>query len=151
MTKDVLVSVRGTQIMSEEHDTIEVITAGTYCVKNGKHYIIYEEAVEGVDEATKNTVKADPSKVEVIKRGPVKTRLVFEKGKKYLANYMTPLGLIVLGITTKDLSAVEEEDTVRISLNYVLEMNGEYVSNCLLEVSACSRREGALNLKAGGS
>ena len=49
MTKDVLVRVTGSHLMNEETDDISVITAGTYYFKNGKHYIVYEEHVEGLE------------------------------------------------------------------------------------------------------
>ena len=35
MTKDILVRVRGVQTIGEEEDTVEMITPGTYYVKNG--------------------------------------------------------------------------------------------------------------------
>ena len=37
MTKDVLVSVRGAHIADGETNNLEVITAGSYYFKNGKH------------------------------------------------------------------------------------------------------------------
>ena len=40
MTKDVLVSVRGAHIADGETNNLEVIMAGSYYFKNGKHYII---------------------------------------------------------------------------------------------------------------
>ena len=40
MTKDILVRVRGVQTIGEEEDTVEMITPGTYYVKNGKQYLI---------------------------------------------------------------------------------------------------------------
>ena len=46
MTKDVLVSVRGAHIADGETNNLEVITAGSYYFKNGKHYIIYDEILE---------------------------------------------------------------------------------------------------------
>lgn len=146
MTRDVLVSVKGTQIIGDESDTIEVITAGTFYDRDGKSYILYEETVEGMEETTHNTVKAWPGMVEVTKKGAAKCRMVFECGKKHMSNYFTPMGLIVLGITTSALEMERDEDVVRIHIEYALEMNGEYVSNCRLELAACSRKEGVLNL-----
>ena len=37
MTKDVLVSVTGTQFFGDGQDAVEIITPGTYYLKNGKH------------------------------------------------------------------------------------------------------------------
>ena len=36
MTKDVLVSVKGTQIMEDEDDVVEIITSRSWYEKNGK-------------------------------------------------------------------------------------------------------------------
>ena len=45
MTKDILVRVRGVQTIGEEEDTVEMITPGTYYVKNGKQYLLYDESL----------------------------------------------------------------------------------------------------------
>lgn len=55
MTKDVLVSVRGAHIADGETNNLEVITAGSYYFKNGKHYIIYDEILEGEEGSIRNT------------------------------------------------------------------------------------------------
>lgn len=146
MTKDVLVSVRGTQLMGEENDTIEIITPGTWYEKNGKQYLIYEEAIGEGGDVTRNTVKVCPDRVEVTKRGLVESQMTFECGKKHMANYVTPMGLIVLGLTTSSLEIEANEDALQVAITYSLEMNGEYASGCCLELSARARGEGALRL-----
>jgi len=114
MTKEVLVSVKGTQLMGEENDTIEIITSGTCYEKNGKQYILFEEAIEC--------------------------------GKNNMANYVTPVGLIILGLTTASLTVTENEKEIHIGINYSLEMNGEYISDCSLEILAKAREKGGLHL-----
>ena len=146
MTKDVLVSVKGTQFSGGEDDSIEVITSGTYYEKNGRHYILYDEAIEGVDAVAHNTVKISPERTEVIKRGLVESHMTFECGKKHMASYLTPMGLIMLGITTSSLQVEQSENTIHLNINYSLEMNGEYVSRCETDISASSRKESVLNL-----
>lgn len=146
MTKEVLVSVRGTQFMDENGDTIELIAPGTYYLKNGKHYILYDESMEEVDIITHNRVQISPDKIEVFKRGVVETHMVFETGKKTMANYLTPVGLIVLGLTTASLTVEVEENAIHAVINYALEMNGEQVSSCTLGIDVHSKQEGALRL-----
>lgn len=147
MTKDVLVRVKGTQFMDDENDVIEMITAGTFNEKNGKKYLIYDETiVEGGDQ-THNIVKIWPDKVEVTKRGLVDTHMTFECGKKHMCNYMTPVGLIILGITTSALEVEEDETSMGIVISYALEMNGEYISGCGLEIYA--RDKGKWSLEPG--
>lgn len=146
MTKEVLVSVKGTQFVEAEDDTIELITPGTYYLKNGKHYILYDETLEDIDIVTHNRVQITPDKIEVFKRGAVETHMVFERGKKTMANYLTPIGLIVLGLTTASLTVEEEENAIHAVINYALEMNGEQVSSCTLGLDVHSKQEGALRL-----
>ena len=53
MTKDVLVSISGlhqdaiSDLPDEENEPIEVVTPASYYCKNGKHYVIYDELMEG--------------------------------------------------------------------------------------------------------
>ena len=69
MTKDILVRVRGVQTIGEEEDTVEMITPGTYYVKNGKQYLIYDESLDETGTPTHNTVKVMENRIEVMKRG----------------------------------------------------------------------------------
>lgn len=60
MTRDVLIRISGLQQMDDDASDVEVITAGEYFWKNGKHYVIYDELMEGFDGSTRNTVKITP-------------------------------------------------------------------------------------------
>lgn len=82
MTKDVLVSVTGTQFFGDGQDAVEIITPGTYYLKNGKHYILYDEAIADTDIVTHNTVKAAPGKVEVAKTALWKPAWFLRAGKR---------------------------------------------------------------------
>ena len=53
----------------EENELIEVITPASYYYKNGKHYIIYEEVVEGLPGTIKNKVRiSEYGMLEIIKK-----------------------------------------------------------------------------------
>ena len=83
-------------------------------------------------------MKIAKDKIEVIKKGLVDSRMVYEYGKKHNCNYVTPMGLIILGITTTALTVTEQEDRLEVLIEYSLEMNGEYVAGCRLELHAAS-------------
>lgn len=146
MAKEVLIRVKGTQVIGDDTDTIEVITPGTWYEKNGKQYLIYEESFEDMKETTKNTVKISPQLVEVTKHGVVESRMVYEQGKKHTSNYMTPMGLLVLGITTGDLFVEATAEKLHLELRYALEMNGQFVSDSSLEIDAAVKGTEALKL-----
>lgn len=85
MTKDVLLSIKGLQIgENEQNDTIEVISPGDYYFRNGKHFFMYEEVMEGQKESTRNMIKVRDNYMELTKKGAVNVHMIFEKNKKIL-------------------------------------------------------------------
>ena len=101
MTKEVLVRIAGlhfdlkengeTDLQEAEDEKIEIVVPGQYFLKNGKHYILYEEIEESGLGVTKNTLKVTGDyRVEMKKSGVLTSYMVFEKGKKYVSSYKTP-------------------------------------------------------------
>lgn len=134
MKKDVLVTVRGLQLTPDGDDTIEVVTAGKYYEKDGRRYVFYEELGEDDSSVVKNTVQIDPDHVEVRKRGMINTAMGFEKNTKLLSLYETPYGQMELGIFTRDIVLEQQEDRLRLALDYRLEMNHEHISDSKIEI-----------------
>lgn len=147
MTKDVLVSVSGLQSMDGSgSDRIEVITAGSYYQKNGKHYITYDEVMEGFDGVVKNTIKVTPDCIDVIKHGIASVHMVFEKDKKRMTSYTTPMGEMMVGLNTTDIQVEEREHALKVRVNYSLDINYEHVSECNITVDVQSRNQAAIHL-----
>ena len=63
MTKEVLLKISGLHYETagaagdDENEPIEVITPATYYFKNNKHYVIYDEVVEGMPGVIRNKVR----------------------------------------------------------------------------------------------
>ncbi len=142
MTNDVLVSIRGIQRLvgaaeqevQEEPESIEIMTGGKYCLRNGRHYIKYDENYEGFSEPAQNLVKLDDHIFEVRKKGLLDVQMVFEKEKKTISYYKTPYGTMRMGITTTYMKLEEKLDRIMMEVDYALEMNDELVGNCHLEM-----------------
>lgn len=113
MTKDVLITISGIQMIDEEDSDVEMIVRGDYYQKNGKHYILYEEMMEGFTGKVKNVIKISPSGMDIIKKGIANTHMQFEKNKKNLSCYTTPLGDMVVGIQASRIKINEEPDSSR--------------------------------------
>ena len=140
MTKDVLVKISGLQFMGEEdNDSVEVITAGTYYKKNNKHYVLYEEVMEGSTDRTKNIIKIGADSMEVTRKGPASVHMVFEKNKKNVSYYYTPFGNLLIGIDAKDIKVTESELDINVRVQYGLEINYEHVSDCHITVDVKSK------------
>ena len=134
MTKDVLVSIVGYQFDVNEDDAIELITTGEYYKKNGKHYILYEEHLMEDSSVTKNIMKIGNGTIELVKRGSGAMTMLFEPGRMTYSAYQTPFGEMMVGITTESLSVEEEEHEMRIQIKYELEVNGERISRCEIQM-----------------
>lgn len=141
MTKDVFIRIVGLQIpigdMEDgDNETIEVVHTGTYYNKNGKNYIFYEEATEGLSGVTKAQIRWQKDGIlEVIKKGLSNSHLVFEKNERHTCDYQTPFGNLDLGILTKRMSWKEQEDIMEIFAEYNMDVNWEPVAKCMIKIN----------------
>lgn len=150
MTKEVLVKISGLQSMEEDSDQVEVITIGDYFLKNGKHYVIYDETVDGFEGNIRNTVKISENMMEIRKQGIAMAHMVFEKDKKTLTRYATPVGEMIIEVTTNEIEMKEEEHSLRVRVNYALDINYEHVSDCKIIMDICSKGMADLKLAESG-
>ena len=149
MTKDVLVSIIGVQTeIAKEKDVdlqttepMEVVTPASYYLKNNKHYIIYDEPVEGLSTVIKNKIKITDNKIiEIIKSGVSNSHMIFEKNKKNISYYQTPYGEMKLEVDTDELDIKESEDVILISIGYQLDVNDEPLSKCHITMRISSKK-----------
>jgi uncharacterized beta-barrel protein YwiB (DUF1934 family) len=146
MTKDVLIKISGLQMMDGESDNLEVITAGQYFYKNGKHYVIYDEAIDGFDGTVHSTIRMTPELLDIRKTGTVETHMVFSLDHKEMTHYATPLGEMMIETATNRICMEEEEDSIRMRVEYSLDINYEHVSDCSIVLDVYSREKASLGL-----
>lgn len=140
MTKDVLISVKGLQFGNDvDHDTVEVITGGSYYKKNQKHYVLYEEMLEDFEGTTKNVIKFDHSMLDLTKSGVTNVHMVFEENKKNVTNYITPYGNILIGIDARKVNVAESKESIQIDIDYGLEVNYEFLADCKIKMDIKSK------------
>ena len=125
---------------------MEVITAGDYYKKNNKHYVIYDELVEGFEGVTKNVIKVHEDCVDITKKGIMNVHMVFEKNKKNITCYETPFGNMMLGINASDIQITEEEDAISVDVKYALELNYEHLADCSIRMAIQSREGGKFHI-----
>ena len=140
MTKDVLITIRGVHTLDHEDNDVEMIVRGDYYQKNGKHYILHEEILEGAEERVKNVIKISPSSMDIIKKGVTNSRMLFEKNKKNLSCYSTPVGNLVIGIQANHFYVEEQENSIKVNVDYSLDINYEHMSDCRIcvDVQSCT-------------
>ena len=146
MVKDVLVSISGVQMADGEDSDVEMITAGNYYQKDGKHYILFDEAVEGMNGKIRNTIKITADQLEIIKHGLTNVHMVFRAGKKTQTNYVTPFGEMAVGLNTEKVEVEEKENNIRVRVVYSLDINYSLMSVCRIAVDIRPRKGADLKL-----
>ena len=136
MQKEVLIHVRGLQMMDSQGDQepIEIVVPGQYYFRNGSHYLRYEELLDETAEPTINYIKMSEKGLEVSKKGLVNVHMVFEQGKKNMTYYTTPYGTLQMGIAATSLELKESEENLQMKADYALDMNEEHVADCYLAI-----------------
>ena len=138
MNKDVLISIKGLQYTVSEEEVeedkrVETLTRGQYYKRAGKHYVTFEESLDG-DKPVKSMVKFDKDSFEITRKGPYNVRLGFEAGKKSYTDYHTPFGDFLLGIDTLEIRYVESDSEILMAIEYEMEFNSEHLGKCIIDV-----------------
>ena len=145
MTKDVLITVSGVQ-KDIDDEPIELVTVGTYYLKNGKHYVLHDEQPEDNGPVTKNIVKFYENHFEMTKKGGNHSFLVFDKGEHTSMVYHTPAGPMQISVMTKELSMEETEEELRVYVKYSLDINYNFISQCEVHFKVQARTPGVLEM-----
>ena len=151
MTKDVLITIAGLhydagEASGDETEPIEVTTPGMYYFKNGKHYILYDEVMEGFDGNTKNVIKLTEDSLDITKKGVSNVHMIFEKNRKNVSYYNTPFGSLLIGIDAKSVDIAETEDAIDVKVKYNLEVNYEHLADCSITMNIKSKEAGNFTL-----
>ena len=142
MTKDVLIAIKGLQFEeAEDAEEIEVIQRGQYYQRNGAHYLMYEEPIEGTDDTILNRIKVKDNEVQVTKKGAVNTILSFQENEKNMTNYATPFGNLVMGIHTHQIDLTVQEDKILVHVDYALDVNYEFLADCKITITVTALKE----------
>ena len=126
MTKEVLVSLVGSQVSGGEKDNIELVTVANYYKRNGHHYVLFDEYMEEDERVVKNTLRFDDSFFEMIKRGGMSAQLFFRPNESQFSVYSTPAGPLNIETTTTEYTLQVEERKIEVYIRYQLDINYTY-------------------------
>lgn len=148
MKEDILISVKGLHTMEHdgEKEEIEVISAGKYYYRNGKHYVFYDEQPQDGGELIRNRLVMEKDFLELQKKGAMSAKMVFERDSRSESWYNTPFGSLLAGITVTDMQMHEEENLIDVSVGYDLEVNYEHVAGCQIEIKVMAKDSGVFRL-----
>lgn len=115
--------------------------AASYFYRRDAHYLFYEEQPEGFEQALRTRVKRRGNILEICRQGPLGSSMIFEPGKTYRTEYVTPFGAVMLDVVTRavEIQAFGEPSDNRagevpaddgqvwqdVKIRYALENQGE--------------------------
>lgn len=138
MVQEVKLRIRGLQTLDAEEDSVEVVSIGQMCERDGFICITYEEVIAEDEnnnvQVAKNLLKIRDEQVEVIKKGTVASHMIFVPGQMTYTYYSTPMGELEVGIFTKEMICDKKEKGFRLKMRYNLEMNNTFVSQCNIDI-----------------
>ena len=136
MFKNVSLTLTGLQRGEGAERTVtELRVTARYSKRNDSHYFLYEEKSEESGAVIQNTLKLKGSILELDKRGPVSTRMIYEAGKEYLTSYSTPYGCMQMELHTEKLETIFLEDIPKeIRAVYSLSSDGQLFAECVLTI-----------------
>lgn len=147
MEKEVIITISGMQSEYERENPIKQTMAGEYYFRNGKHFLVYQEIIEGERglDTNKCTMMITPEEMKINKRGSGNLRMNFFKRKKTITSYPTPFGYIMTSFYTHTIDITEAPEFMEVSLIYELEMNGSYMSECEIRVTVVPKNADSSN------
>lgn len=135
MIKDVLISIKGTQGLEDNTDTVEFMTDGRFGINDGEYFISYDESAmldSGEEVKTYLYLKSDNS-VIIQRNGAVKSKILIEEGKRNTSFYTTPYGNLTIGVFGEaikhNLSVFGGEITLKYTLDTDLKLLSENTVN----------------------
>lgn len=132
MTKNVTLTLTGIQYDDTGQKTVtEFSCEAEYYFKGGSHYIFYEETEEDTGTPVKCTLKLKDGKLELQKKG-ASSLMVFEPGKKYVTQYMTPLGSLPLELFTERIDNGFGESEITCTAEYLLSSGDQRLSRNII-------------------
>ena len=125
MVMPALISIRGTQrLPGEAPESIELVTEGSYCYEPGYVTFSYVETqMTGLEGVVTTFTIEDGSTVTLRRTGKVNSTMVFSVGSRDDSLYdAAGVGALLLGVETKTMSVLLNENGGILGLEYVIEI-----------------------------
>ena len=119
---------------ASDKDAVETAQTAQYFKRNDSHYLLYEEDLEGFDGTCKSRIKFRDNLLELTRQGAVEMHMIFDKNKRHVVPYNTPYGQLLLGIETRRVQVEEQEDRICVTVEYILDQEGEPFSESCLKL-----------------
>ena len=130
------VTITYTSRMYDTDEQINMTAKGIMGKKDGVYIVMYNEENEGM-VPTRTILKFNQDFLKVSKMGVTKTDMHYERGYTHKSRYNTFVGAYDMCIKTEEYTLEEKENGYNIVTVYNLELDGNFISKCKVEISIC--------------
>lgn len=137
MTKDVLISIRGTQrSQGEEPQTIELTTDGQLRREGDALLLSYAETeVTGMEGVVTTFRVAGDGTVQLLREGATNATMTFVEGQKTESLYDMGFGALLLGVHTRRVESRLHESGGTLRMDYTVEVEHVPVGSNTYEIA----------------
>ena len=136
MTKDVLISIRGTQRNEgEAPQTMELTTDGQLRREGDAILVSYTETEITGLEGVVTTFKVENGRVQLLREGPVSSAMTFVEGKKTESLYDMGFGALLLGVSARRVEARLHDHGGTLFVDYAVEVEHIPVGSNTYEIA----------------
>lgn len=114
-------------------DTMEISKFGKIFYKNDGVYIVYKEQEENIE--TTNTIKILKDEISIKKFGTVNSTMIFKCGVNNTTKYVTPQGILLIDIDTKELDInIKEGEHIKLKIDYNIKIQDLFFGRNKIEI-----------------
>lgn len=131
----VTIDIAGQQQTQEGTDHIALTTEGEMIFLDDGYRLTYmESAVTGM-EGVQTTVEVVGDRLQLRRTGAFSSLLILEKQQRYLCQYDTPYGQLMLGVYTSQLEHRMTHEGGVIRIAYTIDFGGDMASRHQLTIA----------------
>ena len=119
---------------TSDKDVVETAQTAQYFKRNDSHYLLYEEKMDEDQAPCRSRIKFRDHLLELTRQGTAEMHMIFEENKRHVVPYNTPYGQLLLGIETRRVQVEEQEDQICVTVEYILDQEGEPFSESCLKL-----------------
>ncbi|MDO4720273.1 MAG: DUF1934 domain-containing protein [Peptostreptococcaceae bacterium] len=118
MNRKAIIQIATTQVnnLSNEEETIELITEGDFYEEEGSFRLVYDETEISGLKGTTTTLNVQGEKVVMSRSGNASSIMEFEKGKKHKTVYDTEFGSMYMEMSTTKVDVSLKKDPLSIDI-----------------------------------
>ena len=143
--KNVIISIKGAQYASQDDtDTVELVTDGKYCFKDGHGKLTYTESELTGMAGTVTSFLISPGEVVLSREGTLTSRMVFREGTKNTFLYDTPFGSTTMGLDTHKIKSSLGEKGGDLEIDYVVDFDHAVVGRNKFKINVREQARGSV-------